>query len=122
MYESPIDQIVADISSQVKKAQDGRLVYEVQQTIGYEIDREELIKALNYDRDQYQKGYEDGRKDNDWIAVSDRLPELHQKVLATYVTEDGANIAITYYGKYGFLIGEVTAWKPLPEPYKGVNE
>lgn len=122
MYESPIIQNIFDISSQIRREQDGRLIYEVQQAIGYDIDRVELIKALNYDRDQYQKGYEDGRKHNEWIPVSERLPELHQKVLATYVTEDGANIAITYYDKHGFLIAEVTAWQPLPEPYNSESE
>ena len=37
-------------------------MYEVRQNIGYDIDKDELIKALNYDRDQYNKGYVDGIK------------------------------------------------------------
>lgn len=28
--------------------------------VGVECDKEELVKALHYDRQQYQKGYEDG--------------------------------------------------------------
>lgn len=44
----------------VKKEED-QFVCEVRQTIGYNIDKLELIKALNYDRDQYEKGYQDGR-------------------------------------------------------------
>ena len=52
-----------------------------------------------------------------WIPVSERLPNIHEIILATYEVEDGSRIAITGYGKYGFLVGNVTAWMPLPEPY-----
>lgn len=136
MYESPITQIIADISSQVREAQDGRLIYEVQQAIGYEIDKEELIKALNYDRDQYQKGYEDGRKDNEWIPVSERLPSSEEYIEnnGLFIVSDGNRSYSEWFDIYdkqkfgeptmnGFRIDYcVIAWKPLPEPYKGVNE
>ena len=83
MYESPITLNITDISSQIRELLDGRLMYEVQQAIGYEVDKEELIKALRYDREQYQKGYEDGRKDNEWIPVSERLPDDRRVVEVT---------------------------------------
>lgn len=62
MYENPITQMISDISSQMVKNQENQLMYEVRQNIGYDIDKDELIKALNYDRDQYNKGYVDGIK------------------------------------------------------------
>ena len=31
--------------------------------VGITVDKEELIKALRYDRCQYEKGYEDGKRD-----------------------------------------------------------
>lgn len=31
--------------------------------VGFKVDKEELIKALEYDRDQYSKGYDDGYED-----------------------------------------------------------
>ena len=49
----------------------------MRQTIGYQIDKAELIKALNYDREQYDKGYQDGkssamkRKTGQWLINSD---------------------------------------------------
>lgn len=55
---------------------------------------------------------------NEWIPVSERLPNVHEVVLATYEIDDGSRIAITRYDKYGFLVGNVTAWMPLPEPYE----
>ena len=60
----------------VKKEED-QFVCEVRQTIGYNIDKSELIKALNYDRDQYEKGYQDGRSaamkkgQGSWLINSD---------------------------------------------------
>jgi len=58
VYESPIEKIVSDI----QKADEENLMFTVESSIGYAIDKEELIKALQYDRKQYEKGYEDGRK------------------------------------------------------------
>ena len=38
--------------------------------VGVYVDKEELIKALKYDREQYQKGYEDGRpQKGEWIYL-----------------------------------------------------
>lgn len=80
MYESPITQFVDKVMTQIIKTEEDNLMYEVQQATGYEINKEELIKALNYDRDQYQKGYEDGRKDNEWMPVSERLPKPQKEM------------------------------------------
>lgn len=38
-------------------------VYKAIINAGVYVDREELIKALDYDRDMYEKGYEDGYRD-----------------------------------------------------------
>ena len=137
MYESPITQIITDISSQVRELQDGRLMYEVQQAIGYDIDRIELIKALNYDRNQYQKGYEDGRKDNEWIPVSERLPTEEEYIdnNGLFIVSDGNRTYATYLDIYnsmkcfgeptmgGFRVDRcVIAWQPLPAPYKADSE
>ena len=46
-------------SSQKKMEND--LVYEVRQYFGYDIDAAELARSLKYDREQYDKGYSDGR-------------------------------------------------------------
>ena len=127
MYESPITQNIVDIASQVVQAQDGSLVYEVQKAIGYDIDKEELVRALKYDRDQYQKGYEDGRKDNGWTPVKES-PKVDDYYLVTLINEYGDKFVGTaeFDPEYGVWItelddlrsGKVIAWKPLPEPYK----
>lgn len=135
MYESPITQFVDKVITQIIKTEEDNLVYEVQQATGYDINKEELIKALRYDRDQYQKGYEDGRKDNEWIPVSERLPEERGRYI---VTEKEFRIDDREHkGKYSTKVEqveycngrwqranffEVIAWQPLPEPYKEASE
>lgn len=59
MYESPLTKIYGDIQSQIIKQDEENMMFAVNQTVGYDVDKEELIKALNYDRDQYKKGYAD---------------------------------------------------------------
>ena len=52
-----------------------------------------------------------------WIPVTERLPENKKKVLVSYDTEDGKKVDISMFDKYGCLLGHVSAWRPLPEPY-----
>ena len=61
-YESPITQIIDKVVQESVMQDEANLMFTVRQTIGYAVDKEELIKALQYDRRQYEKGYEDGRK------------------------------------------------------------
>ena len=63
MYESPIDKIYGDIQSQIIKQDEEHMMYAVNQAISYTVDKEELIKALQYDREQYAKGYSDCKID-----------------------------------------------------------
>lgn len=58
MYESPIELITQDLLMQMED----RCVEAVQK-YGFNVDKEELRKALQYDRNQYDKGFMDGRKE-----------------------------------------------------------
>lgn len=58
MYESPINFIFGDIQMQLVKQQENEVCMAVQKC-GVDVDKEELIRALQYDREQYEKGYED---------------------------------------------------------------
>jgi len=57
---------------------------------------------------------------NNWIPVSERLPDAYQLVLATY-EDKRIEIAFIHLGGVwsGYFWGEVIAWRPMPEPYKG---
>lgn len=65
-YQSPIHQYVSDIKLKMEND-----ICTAVQNVGIYVDKKELIKALSYDREQweqgyahgYSKGYEQGRKD-----------------------------------------------------------
>jgi len=61
MYESPINLIYGGVTTKITKDVDNTILTVIQQ-LNIDVDKEELIKALNYDRDQYRKGYMDGLK------------------------------------------------------------
>lgn len=80
----------------------------------------EGIEALMAEGEIYDIDY------TGWIPVSERLPEIHMAVLVwcperrnifcASCDDDGTwNI----FGAYQKVSDEVTAWQPLPEPYKG---
>ena len=56
MYESPIRMIADQMSTQMEDD-----CVSVVQHYGFDVDKEELAKALAYDRDQYDKGFKDAR-------------------------------------------------------------
>ena len=62
MYESPIDLYLSDISHQIMKQQDEQ-IYQAVVHFFPDVKREELLKALQYDRGQYEAGYADGKRD-----------------------------------------------------------
>ena len=58
MYESPIKVIQGELETQLE----GEILKAVHR-VGATVDRDELIRALRYDREQYQKGFDDARED-----------------------------------------------------------
>jgi hypothetical protein len=62
MYESPIELLFTDIHHQIVEQQDEQIYQAVMHFVP-SIDREELLRALKYDRNQYDKGYADGKND-----------------------------------------------------------
>lgn len=58
MYESPIKVVQGELETQLE----GEILKAVHR-VGVTVDRDELIRALRYDREQYQKGFDDARRD-----------------------------------------------------------
>lgn len=75
-------------------------------------------------RDVVQKIKDDGCFVSRWIPVSEGLPEESGSYLTT--TRNNAVRVNHFYAGHGHQVfgyrNNVTAWMPLPEPYKEVSE
>jgi hypothetical protein len=58
MYKSPIEILTDEVNLFVNNE-----VFTACQRVGVNVDKDELIRALQYDRNQYEKGYADGHRD-----------------------------------------------------------
>lgn len=96
MYKSPVELLVTDIQHQIVKQQDEEIYQAVLHYVP-NVDRAELIRALEYDRGQYEKGYADGKADAmaDFVRCKDckhynvyRL-ECHNGHMNGYIGIDG---------------------------------
>lgn len=64
MYESPIEVFQQTFNKMETRREDNvvKAVLTEVHRVGVNVDKEELEKALRYDRDQYNKGYEDAKR------------------------------------------------------------
>lgn len=58
-YESPIQVFIQNVNCDIDETISNGIV-NVIANYGIHVEQEELIKALKYDREQYQKGFADG--------------------------------------------------------------
>ena len=135
-YESPIEIVCGRMKNQLEND-----VYSVIQSYGIKVDKDELIKALEYDRNQYQQGYADAKAElmPKWIPVMEKLPTPWKDVLTTYEfegrryvqtaeyagqnDENGHPLFCSYSDEYAPRHHEFIyiAWMPLPEPIKRIE-
>lgn len=83
MYESPITKYMSDIQSEIQKQEEEQLMITVNQAIGFDVDKNELIKALQYDRAQYEKGYKNALED-----VSELIAYYDYRFMQKYYPEE----------------------------------
>ena len=137
MYESPITgSFTEPVYSSITEEADNYIL-QVVSSMDVQVNKEELVKALAYDRHQYEKGYYDGVKASKWINVEERLPA---KIRASYLclTDTGYHCQVRWtdniYGlwasdnEWGWSIADlpqhskVTHWMLLPEPPEEAGE
>lgn len=87
MYESPIKLSMEEIAEDIHKNLDECIVESIAR-YGIAIDKDSLIRALTYDRDQYQKGYADAKAEQSWIPVEKGLPEERDWYLGIFKEPD----------------------------------
>lgn len=76
-YQSPIEIIMQEIQTQF----DGE-VFKATQAYGINVDKDELIKALQYDRDQYNKGFADGSRIDTTAIRAEVAREIFREIYA----------------------------------------
>lgn len=93
MYESPINAVVNEICSDIQKKTD-EYIMECVRNVGIDVNKHELLKALSYDRNQYEKGYRDGinKVSKDFkkvieIVFSNMYPEYKEDELVDLLQE-----------------------------------
>lgn len=74
-YQSPIEVIHTQMRSLIEEE-----IYKAVMRVGVNVDKDELLKALAHDRNQYQKGYED--RDAEIVRC------MYCKHGSIYMTED----------------------------------
>ena len=101
MYESPIKVIQGELETQLE----GEILKAVHR-VGVTVDRDELIRALRYDREQYQKGFDDARED---AVVVTRCKDCEHLVNATV-------------NGNGFLICDISDMETAPDDFCSYGE
>lgn len=91
MYESPIEKIYGEIETQIIQHDEEMIMKAVRQ-VNINVDKKELIKALQYDRNQYTKGYMDGQlrvlEDIKKIMDENKYPEYLEMNLYEYMNNN----------------------------------
>lgn len=84
MYESPINLVFQNIETQMVQEEE-QMILEAIRKYDVIVDKEELIKAIKYDRNQYSKGYKDG--------VNDVLDKIRAEIKEWYWESDKQALA-----------------------------
>ncbi len=63
MYQSPIEVYIEQALNNITEQRDKEICSYITEKMSIQVNREELIHALRYDKYQYDKGYNEGKKE-----------------------------------------------------------
>ncbi len=114
-WESPLEVKMKEIRHKVDESIENMTMQAIMD-VGIEVNREELIKAMQYDRDQYSKGYKNGYNAgyyaNKWVSTEENMPFDENEWVLVYSANIGIKIAkVSELNRMIF-----THWMYLPEP------
>lgn len=102
MYESPIQTYIDKITSSIREdyatAYEQKIVTEISSRIGVSVDKDELLRALAYDRNQYEKGFADGKLSMCMYDSEEKVKEFYEKLLEKLSIYDGVRSEVRWYG------------------------
>ena len=81
-YETPVQVVTDKMNTKLE-----RHILQAIQNVGVVVDKEELIKAINYDREQYSKGFKNGYNK----AVDDTVKAIKKEYAFTILEEEKIN-------------------------------
>lgn len=133
-WNSPIDIVQEIVNDYNEKLLDNVVTQCIK--VGITVDKDELLKALKYDRGQYIHGYSEGVNDsNKFDRVEEKLPNRTRDCLVVVEIgyfDEGSKTEVRsarYDAEYNSwhvhrsdkpeYIGEVKAWMPLPDSWEG---
>lgn len=123
MYESPIEMFsVTDYVDTIRKQIDEQIeeaVWSEVTKVGVNVNKEELIRALKYDRNQYEKGYADGKRNGiEWHPYPEEKPknEFKKYIVTTSCGEVENRWWLNTF--WAVTVSKVIAWAELPSPYR----
>ena len=79
-YKSPIEIIQAQMRFEQENG-----IYKAIQEQGINVDKDELIRALKYDRAQYEKGYQDGLSENN-LAMAETIRAIRADAIFEFAS------------------------------------
>lgn len=104
-YESPIDIIMKSTTEKMEHD-----IMAVVQSYYIDVDKDELLRALRYDREQYEKGFNDGRKDHFCHSV-----KLYKDGKRWYCGR--CSKAIGRYWRFCQFCGQKIGWDEVSDEY-----
>ena len=123
-YELP-NELSINLNSSTPRTEVEQSILKAFKIVAVYVDKDELIKTLTYDRNQYEKSFTDTIPK--WLSVNEKLPKDEENVLVT-IKDDSADSPIHYtsvgwYYKGAWAVEnevphQVIASLPRPEPYK----
>lgn len=124
MYENPIEMICKDLETKINTDFENKVMCEINRQMEIKIDKHELTKALQYDRDQYNKGYSDAEKMADfilhWLADNFDAPcnyNTHVHDVAVFIGEEDEDWCADGCGMHSVF----ECWKKYFELYKNID-
>ena len=102
-YQPPITLIYQDIQTKIEGD-----IFTAVRSYGIDVDKDELIKALKYDRQQYEKGFADGCRH----SIKDLKAEIAREIFEE-IEED-------CFDQFGYL--DYEAFYALKEKYEVICE
>lgn len=87
-WESPITIVEREIQTKLNDDIENAVMMEVQTAISVDINKDELLKALNYSQDSYNKGYAEGHQIAD-DEYKEKLLNIYTKLLSVF-SEDAS--------------------------------